>query len=89
MRRDIVCTRALTKELEGLDLYWWRVGNLEVDFIARRNDGALAAIEVKSGRVSKSGMSEFLKMNPDAKPIVVGDRNTSVEQFLGDEIDLF
>ena len=76
-------------ELEGFDLYWWREGNLEVDFVARRNDGALAAIEVKSGRVSKSGMSEFLKMNPDAKPIVVGDRNTSVEQFLRDEIDLF
>ena len=89
MRRDIICTRALTKELEGFDLYWWREGNLEVDFIARRNDGAPAAIEVKSGRVSKSGMSEFLKMNPDAKPIVVGDRNTSVEQFLRDEIDLF
>lgn len=76
-------------ELEGFDLYWWRDGGLEVDFVARRNDGALAAIEVKSGRVSKSGMSEFLKMNPDAKPIVVGDRNTSVEQFLRDEIDLF
>ncbi len=42
--------------LEGFDLYWWRDGNLEVDFVAKRGDGALAAIEVKSGRVSKSGM---------------------------------
>ena len=74
---------------EGFDLYWWREGNLEVDFVAKRSDGALAAIEVKSGRVSKSGMSEFLKQNPDAKPMVVGDVNTPVERFLRDEVSIF
>ena len=74
---------------EGFDLYWWRDGNLEVDFVAKRSDGALAAIEVKSGRISKSGMAEFLKQNPGAKPIVVGDANTPVEQFLRDEIPIF
>lgn len=74
---------------EGFDLYWWRDGDLEVDFVAKRSDGALAAIEVKSGRISKSGMTEFLKGNPSAKPIVVGDANTPVEQFLRDEIPIF
>ena len=74
---------------EGFDLYWWRDGDLEVDFVAKRSDGALAAIEVKSGRISKSGMTEFLKDNPSAKPIVVGDANTPVEQFLRDEIPIF
>ena len=74
---------------EGFDLYWWRDGNLEVDFVAKRSDGALAAIEVKSGCISKSGMTEFLKGNPSAKPIVVGDANTPVEQFLRDEIPIF
>lgn len=74
---------------EGFDLYWWREGNLEVDFVAQGSDGALAAIEVKSGRVSKSGMSEFLKLRPDARPMVVGDRNTSIERFLRDEVELF
>lgn len=74
---------------EGFDLYWWRDGDLEVDFVAKRSDGALAAIEVKSGRISKSGMTEFLKENPDAKPIVVGDTNTPVERFLRDEIPIF
>ena len=74
---------------EGFDLYWWRDGDLEVDFVAKRSDGALAAIEVKSGRISKSGMAEFLKQNPGAKPIVVGDANTPVEQFLRDEIPIF
>ncbi len=75
--------------LEGFDLYWWREGNLEVDFVAKRSDGALAAIEVKSGRVSKSGMADFLKLSPDANPLVVGDRNTSIEAFLRDEVELF
>ena len=74
---------------EGFDLYWWRDGDLEVDFVAKRSDGALAAIEVKSGCISKSGMTEFLKQNPGAKPIVVGDANTPVEQFLRDEIPIF
>lgn len=76
-------------QTEGFELYWWREGNLEVDFVARRGDGALAAIEVKSGRVSKSGMTEFLAQNPQAKPMIVGDRNVSVEQFLRDEVELF
>ena len=75
--------------LEGFDLYWWRDGDLEVDFVAKRTDGAVAAIEVKSGRVSKSGMGAFMKQNPDARPMVVGDRNLSVEQFLRDEVELF
>ena len=75
--------------LEGFELYWWRNGNLEVGFIAKRSDGALTAIEVKSGRMSKSGLSEFLKNNPHATPMVIGDRNISVEEFLKDHVELF
>lgn len=75
--------------IEGFDLYWWREGNREVDFIARRADGAIAAIEVKSGRISKSGMAEFVRLNPEARPMIVGDRNTPIERFLRDEVSLF
>ncbi len=75
--------------LEGFELYWWREGDLEVDFVAKRSDGALATIEVKSGRVSKSGMGKFVELNPDARPMVVGDRNISIEAFLRDEVELF
>lgn len=74
---------------EGFGLYWWREGDQEVDFVVERSDGALVAIVVKSGRLSKSGMAEFLKQNPEAHPLVVGDRNTSIEQFLRDEVALF
>lgn len=75
--------------VEGFDLYWWRDGDLEVDFVVKRNDGAVTAIEVKSGKVTESGMNEFLKRNPEANPMVVGDRNISIEQFLKDEVSLF
>lgn len=76
-------------QVQGFSLYWWREGPLEVDFVAVRRDGALAAIEVKSGRVSKSGMAQFCADHPNARPIVVGDRNTSVEAFLRGEVELF
>ena len=75
--------------VEGFDLYWWRDGDLEVDFVVKRNDGAVTAIEVKSGKVTESGMNEFLKRNSEANPMVVGDRNISIEQFLKDEVSLF
>lgn len=76
-------------QTQGFSLFWWREGPLEVDFVAVRRDGAIAAIEVKSGRVSKSGMTQFCAVHPNAKPIVVGDRNTPVEAFLRGEVDLF
>ena len=76
-------------KLEGFSLYWWREGSREVDFIASRPDGSLAAIEVKSGRITKSGLADFCKLYPAARPIVVGDRNTPVEAFLRDEVPLF
>lgn len=75
-------------KLDLFDLYWWREGDLEVDFVIKKDD-LLSAIEVKSGKVSKSGMGKFIEQNPEAKPIVVGDRNTSVDDFLLGKIALF
>jgi hypothetical protein len=41
------------------------------------------AIEVESGRVkSAGGLQEFTKRHPTAVPLVLGDRNTTVEDFL-------
>lgn len=74
--------------LDGFDLYWWREGDLEVDFVLRRARN-ITAIEVKSGRVSKSGMGAFCKAYPKARPIIVGDRNTPLEDFLRGKVPLF
>ena len=74
---------------EGFELHWWREGDREVDFVVSRSNGGLVAIEVKSGRVTKSGLPDFCRLYPGAHPMVVGDRNTPVEAFLRDEVPLF
>ena len=73
---------------EGFSLYWWRDGVDEVDFVVER-DGRTTAIEVKSGRVKRSGLMAFMRVFPDAEPLVIGDRNTSVEDFLRGKVSLF
>lgn len=75
-------------KLESFEVYWWREGNNEVDFVVKKNE-AVTAIEVKSGRLKKSGLGEFLKRFPHAQPMVVGDRNTSFEDFLYGRVPLF
>ena len=66
---------------EGFDVYWWRDGSSEVDFVVQCGSDVMA-IEVKSGRVKPTGIVEFCKRYPAAQPLVVGSRNLSVEEFL-------
>lgn len=77
---------------EGFELFWWREGTSEVDFVASRN-GALSAIEVKGGGESRqSGMGEFLARHPKAKRIVVGGSSAgacTLDDFLRDRVPLF
>lgn len=77
---------------EGFELFWWREGTEEVDFVARRAE-SLSAVEVKSGNESRqSGMEAFLARYPHAKRIVVGGSSAgacSLEDFLRDRIPLF
>ena len=73
---------------EGFDVFWWRDGGREVDFVIRRGDD-VTAIEVKSGRPKVTGLFEFCREYPAATPLVVGDRNTPVEAFLRGEAPLF
>lgn len=72
--------------LKELDVFWWREGNSETDFIVRK-DGVLYAVEVKSGsNTNVAGTVELLKKHPDAKRIVVGPQDESIEQFLCGEV---
>lgn len=75
-------------KIDDFDVYWWRDGNDEVDFVIQQNSDIIA-IEVKSGRIKKSGMTAFLARQPKAQPIIVGSRNASVESFLAGEVPLF
>jgi predicted AAA+ superfamily ATPase len=74
---------------EHFELLWWRDGNDEVDFVLKKNE-RVTAIEVKSGRNRKAGgLLEFRRRFPEAKTIIVGDANTTLENFLLGKTDLF
>lgn len=63
----------------GIDLLYWNIGSKEVDYVLRR-DGKLAGIEVKSADAdSISGMREFIRRYPQAKPYLVGGQGMSLE----------
>jgi predicted AAA+ superfamily ATPase len=53
------------------DLYYWRDGDSEVDFVLVLNQ-KIYAIEVKSGRRKRTnGMTQFLKKHPESRAIVL------------------
>ena len=72
-----------------IEVFWWREGGLEVDFVVTCED-AVYAIEVKSGRVKPTrGMAEFIVRNPEARPLVVGSAECPLEAFLSGKVQLF
>jgi predicted AAA+ superfamily ATPase len=78
---------------EGFSVYWWRDRDKEVDFViesGKVTEGALTAIEVKSGRVKHTGGSmEFIRRYPNALSLTIGDSNCGLEDFLEGKIPLF
>ena len=65
------------------ELFYWREGNREVDFIAKSGP-RLTAIEVKSGRRRDAppGMAAFVRRFPGARPLLVGGDGIALEAFL-------
>lgn len=63
------------------DIFFWRHGNNEVDFIMESGDKAVA-FEVKSGRHGKThGLSALKKQHTSIKPIIVGTGGIPLETF--------
>jgi len=69
--------------LEGVEVYYWREGNNEVDFVLRKGS-AITAIEVKSGqkKMDAWGLFMFKKHYPRAKTLIVGYGGMGLEEFL-------
>ena len=75
--------------VEGFEVYWWREGVNEVDFIIKKGTKR-TAIEVKSGRVkSRTGLRAFLEKYPGSYALVVGGPDISIEDFLLGGVPLF
>jgi len=61
----------------GMELFYWREGNYEVDFVLKRGK-EIWGIEVKSGRKKWArGLEEFLKTFPLAKAVIITPENYS------------
>lgn len=62
----------------GEELFYWREGTAEVDFVLRKGR-ALWAIEVKSGRKkSSAGLAKFKDRFPSSKMIIITPENYEV-----------
>ena len=74
---------------EQFEVFWWRDDDREVDFVIRKGY-KVTALEVKSGRIKDTkGLIEFNKKYPDARSLIIGDRNNSIEDFLSGRVPLF
>ncbi len=67
----------------GVEVFYWREGNEEVDFIIRKG-ARVTAIEVKSGsrRMNRPGLAAFAKRYTTARTVTVGLPELSLQQFL-------
>lgn len=67
----------------GIELFYWREGNLEVDYVIRRGR-SITAVEVKSGRRRDRlpGMEAFAKRFQPQRLLLVGSGGLSLKEFL-------
>lgn len=68
---------------DDVEVFYWREGNFEVDFVLRQND-VLIPIEVKSAtkNLTLPGMDKFASKFPCAQMLLVGGSGISLETFL-------
>lgn len=70
----------------GSEVYYWREGNHEVDFVLEYR-GKVIGIEVKSGKVQHtSGLKVFQKTHQPDRVLIVGDESLPWQDFLQMEV---
>lgn len=66
------------------DVYYWRDGNNEVDYIIKKR-GRIAAIEVKSNHENSTrGLSNFIERFSPYRAVIVGPEGMPAEDFLSE-----
>jgi len=70
--------------VEGIEVYYWREGQMEVDFVLKKGR-SITAIEVKSGieEDALSGMDEFSRKFKPKRVLLVGAGGIRLDHFLG------
>ena len=69
--------------IHGLQTYYWREGNHEVDFVIVKGD-RVVAIEVKAGGrpAGLSGLSVFTRRYKPCRSVTVGKMGMELKEFL-------
>lgn len=68
------------------NITYWREGRYEVDFVVE-GSGHLWVIEVKSGTRGKmSGLSRFVKLYPQARPLIIGAQGIPLKDFFSQDV---
>jgi len=72
----------------GAELFYWREGNREVDYVVRQRRRVLA-LEVTSGRrkASLPGLTAFAKTHRNTRSLLIGGQGLSLEEFLASAAD--
>lgn len=70
------------------EVFYWRQGNREVDFVVRAGR-SLVAMEVKSGRTrqTRAGMARFSDAFKPSRKLLIGGDGIPVEDFLGSPVE--
>ena len=73
--------------VNGYEIYYWREGQDEVDFVVKRGE-KLLGIEVKTGfEAGDKAFDVFQKKYPKAKTLLVGEYGVKIEKFLSTPIE--
>src|SRR3989338_4643406 len=68
--------------VNGYEIYYWREGDIEVDFVVRFGE-KLLGIEVKTGfEYGGKAFDIFKKRYPKARTLLIGEYGVNVEKFL-------
>ncbi len=80
---NIVGTHLLNASREqGFELWYWREGNKEIDFILKQGN-QIVAIEVKAGnRLKSSGLTAFEKQYGECKKLLIGTDGFTWKDFI-------
>ena len=83
LRRNLDPAPRRAPPIHPCQLFYWRDGNREVDFVTRAGR-AVTAIEVKSGRrrEARPGLAAFSETQGRVRTLLVGGDGIAVEEFL-------
>ena len=75
--------------IHNFEVYYWREGTSEIDFILRKGK-KITAIEVKTGfEYNTQAFEIFQKEYPKARTLLVGEHGVDIEKFLSTPIETY